>query len=213
MQPNQSHHASSRGGFTLIELLVVMAILTTLGALGFAGVSRALRAQDRTVCIDRLKMIHQSLFSYQEMEGSMPRVSGPEFVLAPWERKLVDHTFKDAEIYFCPTMTGKPDDQIPLEEAVMPDEIDFTGPDLSLYKKKVLRLQDRNAADTVIVANKVATVETDEDIAALPHQGYGICYLTLNGGADYIEAVEFGEYVIIGPDSPLEKFQRLVVTD
>ena len=73
-----------------------------------------------------------------------------------------------------------------------------------------LSTADRNANDKVIIADKVIPVVVDADADELPHAAKGICFLTLGGATQWIDAAEFGDYPVIGPDSPIEKFKRLV---
>src|SRR5690606_29311692 len=91
-------------GFTLIELLVVMAIIATLAGLGLYAIPRALRMKDRTVCENHLGAIFGTLREYEDRYKCFPDVSGPAFVLGGWTANIVDHTDKDCEIYFCPSM-------------------------------------------------------------------------------------------------------------
>jgi hypothetical protein len=73
-------------------------------------------------------------------------------------------------------------------------------------------MTDRDALSTVIIANKVPEkVVTDEDKKSLPHKGYGICVLYLQGSTDFIDSEQFGpeQIPVLGPDSPIEKLRWL----
>lgn len=208
---HMTSRARNRSGFTLIELLVVMAIIASLGALGIVGIPSMLRKADVTTCQDRLGDIHTFLFQYQDREGHLPRASGPEFVLAPWtEKNMPEHSYQNAKIFFCPSVSGGPDEDLPLEEAVTPFTIDYTGIDQE-GQRKPMRVHDRSASEKVIVSNKIPIVESEADLDQMPHANTGFCILYLNGGTDFVEAVDFqNDYVVIGPESEFERFQNLV---
>ena len=203
---------SRSGGFTLIELLVVIVIIGALGALAVNKIVPALRKKDQVVSLDRLKTIDAMFIIYQDQYGSLPRESGPGFVLALWTSGIVDHTVKDAQMFFDPTMTGKANEDLSnLTVDPPPDGIDWTGPDMEQYRRP-LRRQDRNANAKIIVCNRVpAEINSDDDLDALPHAGKGIAVLYLGGSTEFVPVQEFGsDHPIIGPDSPLEKFRKLV---
>ncbi|MSR74363.1 MAG: type II secretion system protein [Planctomycetes bacterium] len=212
----QGRSRSQRGGFTLIELLVVMAIIATLAGIGMVGIPRIMRQADVTACKGHLDAVYKSLMIYQMNNKYFPRASGAEFVLAVWGSNIVDHTAKDAEIFFCPSMNLGPDSDL---GNVTPEMISYTGPD-QLGSRKGLAPQDRNANEKVIMCDKVPAGNGDkEHLDSLAHAAKGICFLTLGGATDYIDSSQFGtgqeadSYPIIGPESPLEKFQKLVVDE
>ncbi len=196
----------SERGFTLIELLVVMAIIATLASIGIYGIPRILRKSERTACQEHLRQLYLQFGEYEDRHKGMPDASGPGFVFALWESKLIDHTSKDAEILFCPSLRGKPPADL---DGMTADDIDYTGPD-QVGARKRLRRSDKNAQDTVIVCDRVVQVVDDRDRKSLPHSEEGLCYLTLGGSSDFIEATQFGDYVIIGADSPVDKFKSMV---
>jgi prepilin-type N-terminal cleavage/methylation domain-containing protein len=198
-------------GFTLIELLVVMAIIATLAGLGAVGIPRFLRERDITVAKTRLSEIHKAFVIYQGRHGGLSPKSGPAFVLSIWDEGIVDHTRKDAEIFFDPGAKAKPEDDL---SNVTPEGISWTGPNQEGLKVR-LGIQDRNANNRVIVCNRLPEViQSQEDIDLLPHAGKGIVYLTLGGAVEFIESSKFGgEYPIIGPNSPRDEFKWMVPDD
>lgn len=209
---------SRNGGFTLIELLMVMAIIATLAGLGMVGIPRMVRQANITACKAHLDAVYKSLVIYQMNNKYFPRASGAQFVLAVWDSQIVDHTQKDAEIFFCPSMNIGPDPDL---GNVTPEMISYTGPD-QVGSRKGLAPQDRNANEKVIVCDKVPAGNGDkEHLDSLPHAAKGICFLTLGGATDFIDSSLFGgsaggqdePYPIIGPESPVEKFQKLVVDE
>lgn len=209
------HARQARGGFTLIELLVVMAIIATLAGLGMVGIPRVMRQADITACKGHLSAINSSLLIYQQNNKQYPRTSGATFVLSIWDSHIVDHTAKDAEIFFCPSMNIGPDADC---ANVTPEFIGYTGPDQA-GSRKGLAITDRNANDKVLICDKVPAGNGDkEHLDSLPHAAKGICFLTLGGSVDFIDSSAFGDgqsepYPIIGPNSPVEKFQKMVVDE
>lgn len=197
-----------RGGFTLIELLMVMAIIATLASLGIYGIPRLARQADVTACKAHLASLNGQFSVYVERHKGMPAASGTAFVFALWESGLIDHTLKDTEVLLCPSMKGKFTGDVTQFTA---DDVDYTGPNQEGARRR-LRPHDKNAHDTIIVCDRVLTVVDDSDRKQLPHSEEGVCYLTLGGAVDFIEASEFGEagYVILGPDSPVEKFKSMM---
>ena len=99
-------------GFTLIELLVVMAIIATLAGLAVVGIPTYLREADKTACAAQLQKFHGYLQIYQRQHGSMPRASGPAFVMAIWHAQIVDHTVADAKVFFSPGTGNKPEEDL-----------------------------------------------------------------------------------------------------
>ena len=192
---------SRESGFTLIELMVVMAIIATLAGLGMVTVPRMLRKNKLTKAMDNLRIIHQTLFDYEDSHGHMPTGSGEAFVLGPWIEGRIDRTVRDAEPYFDPSTGNKPDEDFTNVDEMM---IDYVGPDQTGRRKRLMT-SDRNANDKIIVTNSVPPVQTDEDLDILPHSALAVVILTLGGSVDTIEANEFEEgYPVIGPDSSYE---------
>lgn len=194
------------GGFTLIELLVVMAIIATLAGLGMVGVPRMLRQKNITAAKARLAVVHRDLMAYEARYQHMPTESGEAFVLGPWIHEIVDHTAKDAEIYFDPSTGNKPDEDL---TNVHNMEIDWTGPDQEGRRKKIMTT-DLKAAEKIIVCNAIPEIQGEDDLDELPHAAKGIVYLTLSGATDFEESSKFSEgYPVIGPASSNERFQGM----
>lgn len=64
----------SKGAFTLIELLVVLALITILGALGYAGVMAARNKADSLHCVSNLRQWGIALNLYMtDHDGELPR--------------------------------------------------------------------------------------------------------------------------------------------
>lgn len=199
-------------GFTLIELLVVMTIIATLAGLGMVGIPAIVRRAERTASMDNLRGLYRYYQLYEPDHGRLPDASGPEFVTALWDSGVVDHTTKDAQVFFCPSTGREPAEDL---SNITPAGIDWTGPDLS-GRRMGLKTSMNKAADVVIVCHKLPATFEQLSLAAdqgdLPLGGSGIACLTLDGTAEFIATEEFGDYgfPIIGPDSPVEKLQQMV---
>ena len=63
---------SRRRGFTLVELLIVIAIIMVLAALGFAGVTRALKRAKSVQSLNLATGLAQSINSFYDEYGSLP---------------------------------------------------------------------------------------------------------------------------------------------
>ena len=198
-------------GFTLIELLVVMAIIATLASLGAVAIPAQIRRAQRTSCQDKLKQIGTLLRGYEMDYKGLPKADGAAFVMAIWGRG-VDKNVKDAELFFCPSTGNRPADDL---SNITPAGIDFTGPDLSNYKaRNWISMSDRNAGITGIVGNKIPSPNDgrpiDEVKKDLPHKGYGVCILYLNGVTDWVPSEDFPDEIpVYGPDSQSEKLRLL----
>ncbi|MEY2742059.1 MAG: Type secretion system protein precursor [Planctomycetota bacterium] len=197
-------------GFTLVELLTVMAIIATLAALGLTSIPAIIRNSQKTACQSNLQEIHKLLRIYEANNKRLPTASGSSFVLAVWGGQYLDKGVKEAELFFCPSTGRRPEPDL---SNVTPEGIDFTGPEQgNRQSRNALTMTDRDASSTVIIANKVPEkVVTDEDKKNLPHKGYGICVLYLQGSTDFIDSEQFGpeQIPILGPDSPIEKLRWL----
>jgi prepilin-type N-terminal cleavage/methylation domain-containing protein len=199
-------------GFTLIELLVVMAIIATLAGLSIVGVPYFIRQAHKTKCSANLSEIYKLLLIYQQDNRSMPTADGSSFVLAIWGNPL-DKGEKEAELFFCPSTNNRPAADL---SNVTPEGIDYTGPDQSSKAagRNKLSTAMAGASDTPIISNKLpdpGDMQSAEDRARnLPHAGKGFHVLYLNGSVEWVEARRFpDELPVIGPESPIEKFQSL----
>jgi hypothetical protein len=167
-----------------------------------------LRKKNITAAKARLQVIHRDLMNYEDIYKHMPTESGEAFVLWPWLANQVDHTEKDAEIYFDPSTGNKPEPDLANVDNM---EIDWTGPDQAGSRKRIMTT-DLNATEKVIVCNAIPEVQGEDDISDLPHAAKGIAYLTLAGGVDFEEASKWSEgYPVIGPSSSNEKFQKMKI--
>lgn len=198
-----------QSGFTLIELLVVMAIIATLAGLGVTAIPAYLRSADKTKCQDNLRQIGLLLRTYEMDKKALPKADGPHFVMAIWGRG-VDKNAKSAELFFCPSTKNRPAEDLSNVNAA---GIDYTGPDLSSYKgRNWISMSDNNAAIIGIVANKIPSPNDGRPLEEIkkdmPHKGYGVCVLYLDGGTGFVDA-EGEDLITYGPDSPNERLRLL----
>jgi prepilin-type N-terminal cleavage/methylation domain-containing protein len=200
-----------QSGFTLIELLVVMAIIATLAGLGVTQIPKMLRSADITKSQDNLKQIGTLLRIYEMEKKGLPRADGANFVMALWGRG-VDKNAKSAEVFFCPSTGNRPAADL---SNVTAAGIDYTGPDLSTYKgRNWISTSDNNAAVIGIAANKIPSPNDGRPLEEIkkdmPHKGYGVCVLYLDGGTGFIDAEEFSDGLVqFGPDSSNERLRLL----
>jgi hypothetical protein len=185
-----------------------MAIIATLASIGIYGIPAIVRQADVTACQGHLKKIYEQMFVYYTNNRGLSMASGPDFVLSIWNNNQVDHTEKDAELFFCPSRKIKPGAGL---ENVTPEMISYTGPNQTTAKS-AMGPQDRNANEKVIVCDRCLghQATNDQEADELAHAAKGICFLTLGGSTDFIEAKSFGDFPVIGPESTVEKFQRMV---
>ncbi len=201
-----------QGGFTLIELLVVMAIIATLAGLGMVGIPAIIREADKTAAKDRLKEVYRLLMIYDGNEKRWPREPGAKFPLAVLESNILDRDEKSCEIFFDPSLDFGPG---PDCENCTEDGISWTGPSFEGGRRYSPAM--RNANKHVIVCNKVPPFLGEDDLDFFPHAGKGIVYLTAGGAVDWMAAGKWwpdgneGEdYPVVGPESQLEQFARMV---
>ena len=199
-----------KGGFTLIELLVVMAIIATLAGLGMVGIPAIIRASEQTAAKDRLMSIHKMLVAYSITHKRFPTRPGALFPLSILDGGILDKTAKDCDVFFDPSLGGAALEDL---SNVTEEGINWTGP--SFERGRTYKPSMRNASKHVIVCNKIPPVQSDEDLDFLPHAAKGIVYLTADGTAEFMvsERWEAEEYPVVGPESSLEMFQRMVPYD
>jgi prepilin-type N-terminal cleavage/methylation domain-containing protein len=199
-------------GFTLIELLVVMSIIATLAGLAIVGVPYYIRQAHKTKCAANLAEIYKLMMIYQDNHRTMPTADGAAFVLAIWGDPL-DKAEKEAELFFCPSTGNRPDAEL---SNVTPEGIDYTGPDQTSKAagRNKLSTAMAGASGIPIICNKLpdpGDMQTVEDRQRnLPHAGKGFNVLYLNGSVEWVESNKFPDDLpVIGPESPIEKFQGL----
>ncbi len=111
----------SRSGFTLIELLVVILIIGLLVVALFPNITGSLDSARKTADEANLRWHHQNLLRYKGAYKSFPTKGGHKFVLAPWVRKVVEHTPQNRDRYFSPDQ--QPSEYIAELKALPAEEI------------------------------------------------------------------------------------------
>jgi prepilin-type N-terminal cleavage/methylation domain-containing protein len=109
----------SRKGFTLMEMMVVLVIIGILSSALMPAINKALDSAKMTASERNMTKMFQDLVMYRTNGGGTvwPRENGPEFLLAPWRAKIFEHTPKNADVYFSPSL--------PFEEIVMEKDLDI----------------------------------------------------------------------------------------
>jgi prepilin-type N-terminal cleavage/methylation domain-containing protein len=201
-------HIRSRSGFTLIELLVVIGIIALLATFVAPRILSAPKQAQRSACLQRLKDIYSHLIIYEDESGSLPRDSGPAFVLAIWKKSVLAPSEKNAEEFYCPSTGNKP----PKDWTLLNDrsnlgasfEIDYAGRDQKDPEYRILKRTADGAEDTVIVCD---VTRSNPKLRA--HSNQGLCVLYAGGHTEFIPSDKFGpdEKVEIGAGSPVEKLK------
>ncbi|MAG32933.1 MAG: hypothetical protein CL908_18810 [Deltaproteobacteria bacterium] len=164
---------------------------------GVAGMPGAAQKQI-TNAKARLAALYKMLIIYHTDHKRWPKERGPEFLLAVWKAKILDHTEKDASLFFCPSTGNVPGEDL---ANVTAEGIDWAGP----IGRARLSPATRNANEIVIAAHKVRGGD-----AKAPLGGRGICVLTAAGSVDFIPASAFKNgKIVIGPRSSIKKLRRL----
>ena len=206
-----------RAGFTLIELLAVILII---GILMTFLVPRIIGAVDQakvTACKANMNEIFKGMIEYHSKYRRLPRHSGVRFFASLVRDEVFEAEESDVRRLTCPAVElsflegGQTD--VPLEEWFIRDNFDlldgywsaYAGRDLDNYPLKkfpagnseVLVADDNqdgmNHETTTVVLLGGGTVTT-----------YELVLLKDDGTIDPEE-----EILIVGPDSPVEKLQKL----
>ncbi|MCB9831671.1 MAG: prepilin-type N-terminal cleavage/methylation domain-containing protein [Planctomycetes bacterium] len=203
-------------GFTLIELLVVMTIIVILGGLGIPRLIEAMREAEMTKSKGNLENIYAGIMSYERKNGRIPgkqadgtTVSGSAFVCAVWGDPYIEKSMKNAEMFFCASLSAPPLTEENVDEWVTPENIHWAGlnQDDKNYAKG--RTTAKNTSKTVIICNK-PLFENE-----MPHAGRSLAVLYLDGHVGQFDRDQWGEDwsdeepLSIGPESPVEALQGL----
>lgn len=203
---------SRQAGFSLIEILVVVTIIAALVGLATPIIQNALDKSRSVTCAAHLKDMGQNLFLWkQRHKDRWPRESGIRFLLVLHRDGQI--TGKDTAVFLCPGTEDinwteeNPDDGSAYEDwdDLDPMTVSYAG---------------RDGKNFPINKNK----ENEEIVAADDNDGRGnhkfaTNYLYADGTVATLDIVadvrdrglDTGDldYLEVGPDSPVEKLQKL----
>lgn len=210
-----SHGPSGRAGFTLVEILVVITIIAALIGLAVPVYQNAQDKANATVCKTNLAQIAKTMQMYKDRnKGRWPRESGIRFLLLLHRDGMIEG--KDSKVFLCPgtdDINWTPDDPTPGSAYEDWDDLD----------PMTISYAGRDAANYPIDKNR----ENKEVIAADDNDGrsnhrYATNYVYADGSVQAfdidvdvrergIELPDGVEWIPVGPDSPFEELQKLLV--
>lgn len=201
-----------QSGFSLIEILVVITIIAALVGLATPIIQNALDKARSVTCAAHLKDIGQNLFLWkQRHKDRWPREAGIRFLLVLHRDGQI--TGKDTSVFLCP---GTEDINWTTEDGTEGS----TYQDWDELDPMTISYAGRDGNNHQINKNK----ENEEVVAADDNDGRGnhrfaTNFLYADGtvgtydiDADVIErGLDTGglDYLVVGPDSPVEMFQKL----
>jgi len=193
-------------GFTLVELMVVIAIIGAIIALVLPTLMRSKATAHATLCQKHLKELFQQIDLYKMERGYYPNDSGIRFLIAPWDKKVVENDPKNAKVYVCPA------DEHVMQEiegdySLIAEELE----DIENFPSELISYAGRNQDDYPLDFNNRASqaIASDDDEFGLNHPNQ-INVLYFSGDTDKIllEKLE-GEELVIGEESALEVLRVL----
>lgn len=207
---------STRSGFTLVEILVVITIIASLMALSVPVYQNVQDNARSTSCKNNLRQMILTMGNMKEqrLKGRWPKERGIQFLLTLAKYDMVAP--KDMKVFLCP---GTSDDNVAAGNVektpgsayadwddLDPTTISYAGRDNVEFpinknreNEEVIASDDNdNRANHRTTTNYVFADSTPAsfDIIDAEERGYDL------GGLDYI---------LIGPESPFEEFQKLLV--
>ncbi len=211
---NRRHRSA---GFTLVEILVVITIIAMLISLAVPYLISAQDSAKSTVCRNQLSSIAKSLSIWKNdrNKGRWPKESGIRFLLVLARDGMVEE--KDMKVFLCPGEGIQQDDNI--------TETDKTPgsayKDWDAITSQMISYAGRDTKNFPILSTKegaeVIAADDNEGRANHKHATNFVYADASTDSFDIKDASDFGldfkdiGYTPVGPDSPLEKFQKLRV--
>ena len=202
-----------RAGFTLIELLAVILIISILAVALLPQISPALDRANVTACSKNMEAIYQGLMVHNSKYDDIPQRSGVAFFASLISREAWENTEKYAKRLTCPAVKTS---ALPGLSGLDPEDwfrdIEVVDGDYSTYAGRDL---DNHPLRKFPGSGKEALVADDND-GAMNHDTTTVV-LYADGTVGTEENVELreegllgeGEYLLVGPESQLEKLQKL----
>ncbi|MBI3817804.1 MAG: type II secretion system protein [Planctomycetes bacterium] len=208
-------------GFTLIELLAVMAIIAILAAFLVPKIPGVIDQANVTACKANMTELHKEFIQYKMRFGDWPSETGIRFFLALWRDDPNSHDDTFAKRFTCPgvnqnTLPGikgrKPSEWYEEWEAIDNTYTAYCGRDYDKYAN--LETKPGNEA---IVADDNELAGGDHEKDARPNHMYTTVVLFANGDARPFEVMTLrkdgvlgpNQYLVPGPDCPLEELRKL----
>lgn len=199
-----------RAGFTLIEILVVVTIIAAIISIAVPVLQNAQDAKNVTICKSNLRSIAISIHDYRQRFKRFPKEkSGIQFILAPWKSNDVPHSEKTIRaMYISPGDDYAADNLGDWQEAY--GDIENIDPGVISYagrNSKDYPLSRKNAAEEIIAC----TAGGPEGREVIHRNKINIAYLDMSVSDIDITQLPNGDpkEFSVGPDSPLEKLQKL----
>ncbi len=204
-----------RSGFTLVEILVVISIIALLITLALPVLQNAIDTSRSTACKSNLKQLGTNLRLWRTRnKDRWPKESGIRFLLVLARDSMIDE--KDMKVFICP---NQPEDDNTTETDNTPGSAykDWDG-----IPSTSISYAGRDVKAFPIASTKEGSeIIASDDNEGRPNHKHATNYLYADASVDEFDmdtgarelGLDFKEqgFVPIGPDSPVEKFQKLRV--
>ena len=206
--------SSLRAGFTLIEMLAVMLIIGILMAFLVPQIPAAIDRTNVTACKANMRNIGQAMLQYKATYKRMPSQSGARFVTSIITDKVWENTESAAQKLTCPgveigslpnLVDLKPDEWFADKELIDGGSTSYAG-----------RNMKEHAFRRFPASGKEAMVADDND----PEGNHRTATVVLwaDNSVRELELVDLQneglvaedeEFLLVGPESPVEALQKL----
>ena len=209
---------SSRAGFTLIELLAVILIMGILMTFLVPRIIGAVNQAKVTACKANMNEIFKGMIEYHSKYRRLPKHSGVRFFGSLVRDEVFEANESDVRRLTCPAVElsflegGQ--SEVPLEDWFTRDNFDLLDGYWSAYAG---RDTDNHPLKKFPAGNSEVLVADDNDQGGMNHETttvvlfgggsvmtYELVLLKDEGLLDPEETV-----LLVGPDSPVEKLQKL----